>query len=110
MSRILTDRKGFSDFIRYNLMCAVYFTGPDCHLCKALKPKLYELLETHFNEVAVAEVDCQASPALAAQQTVFTIPTLITYIDGKESHRKARGFSLDDMAREIERPYSMLFR
>ena len=109
LSRKLTDEADFIGFIQRHPMCAVYFTGPDCNLCKALKPKLFELLGRRFNEMAVAEVDCEASPALAAQQAIFTIPTLTIYIEGKESQRKARAFSLEELAREIERPYGMLF-
>ena len=105
----LADAADYSGFLHRHRMCAVYFSGPDCHVCAALRPKLFELLRSRFPKLAVAEVDCAASQALAAQQTVFTIPTLIVYVEGKELQRKARAFSLAELASELERPYVMLF-
>ena len=39
---------------------------------------------------------------------VFTIPTLIVYLYGREAMRKTRSFSLTELLRELERTYSIL--
>ena len=109
MTTKLIENADLTEFIRHHLMCVVYFSGPDCRVCMALKPKLFELLESRFEQIAIAEVDCAVSPVLAAQQTVFTVPTLILYIEGREKIRKLRAFSLAELVRDIDRPYSMLF-
>ena len=105
----LADEADYGGFLQRHKMCAVYFSGPDCPVCTALKPKLFELLGSRFPKLAVAEVDCAASRALAAQQTVFAIPTLIIYVEERELQRKSRAFSLAELYRELERPYVMLF-
>ncbi|MEN8179918.1 MAG: thioredoxin family protein [Pseudomonadota bacterium] len=105
--QLVTDSE-LSGFIRSHPICAVYFSGPDCAVCEALKPKLLELLQQRFLKLVLGEVDCAASPSLAAQQVVFSIPTLIVYFEGKEGIRKSRSFSLTELATELERPYSIL--
>ncbi len=104
----MDSESDLSDFISSHPVCAVYFSGPDCTVCKALKPKLFDLLAHRFPQLVIGEVDCAASPQLAAQQIVFTIPTLIVYLNGKEGIRKSRSFSLNELVTELERPYSIL--
>ena len=97
----------FTEWLILHPLCAVYFSGPDCSVCAALKPKLFELLQHRFPKLVLAEVDCAVSPDLAAQQMVFTIPTLIVYFDGREAIRKVRSFSLGQLSGELERPYGI---
>ena len=109
VSQCLSDAAALDAFIQSHTMCVAYFTGPDCAVCKALKPKLVELLARRFPEIAFGEVDCAASPALAASHSIFTIPTLVLFIQGKESLRRSRSFAPAALALELERPYSMLW-
>lgn len=107
MPEQLLSETEFFDFIRSHPICAVYFSGPDCAVCRTLKPKLFDLLQQKFPALVIGEVDCSASQQLAAQQTVFTIPTLLVYFDGKEGIRKSRSFSLSELANELARPYGI---
>lgn len=109
MSERLTDKVALEGFLQAHAMCALYFTTPDCAVCKVLKPKLIDMLAQEFPEMAFAEVDCALSPALAAGHSVFAVPTLIVFTLGKESQRKSRSFGLGALASELERPYSLLF-
>lgn len=105
MLKTLNQASEHSAFIHRHPLCAVYFSGPNCAVCEALKPKLFELFETRFPELALAEVDCSASPQLAGQQSVFTIPTLIVYLEGREGLRESRSISLGELTEALERPY-----
>ena len=107
MLTIPSNTDDFAGWLRLQPLCAVYFSGPDCSVCAALKPKLFELLQHRFPKLVLAEVDCAVSPDLAAQQMVFTIPTLIVYFDGREAIRKVRSFSLGQLSGELERPYGI---
>lgn len=92
-----------------HLALAVYFSAPDCNVCKVLKPRLMEALELEFPRVQRAEVDVQGARELAAQLQIFSIPTLIILFDGRESQRWVRNIALGEVRREISRPYQMLF-
>jgi thiol-disulfide isomerase/thioredoxin len=82
---------------------------PDCGVCKVLKPKLAAMLTERFPAVGLAQVNCAAAPALAAEMGVFAVPTLILFTDGRESLRRSRSFGLEELAAALERPYGMLF-
>ncbi|RLD02179.1 MAG: thioredoxin, partial [Chloroflexi bacterium] len=39
---------------------------------------------------------------------VFAIPTVLVFLDGKEFLRKSRHMSVDEVIREIKRPYDIM--
>jgi thioredoxin 1 len=103
----LESEQTFRNHLRDSALAAVYFSGPDCGVCQVLKPRLADLFREHFPALAVAEVDCSRLNALAASQSVFAIPTLLIYIDGRESSRFARSFSPAQVRDSLQRPYSL---
>ena len=109
MFQDLPDSASVAAFLREHPICVLYFTTPDCGVCKALKPKLAQMLTEHFPAIALAQVDCAAAPALAADMGVFAVPTLIVFVEGRESLRKSRSFGLHELAAALERPYGLLF-
>lgn len=109
MPRDLSDPASVPAFLRDHPICALYFTTPDCGVCKVLKPKLAQLLAERFPEVGFAQVDCAAAPALAADMGVFAVPTLIVFTEGRESLRRSRSFGLQELASSLERPYGLLY-
>ena len=99
----------FSAFTQEHPLCVVYFSGPGCAVCKQLKPKLFELLDEAFPQLGTAQVDCSEEQSLAVDQGVFTIPTLLVFIEGRETQRYARSFSPAQVAAELRRPYQLCF-
>lgn len=87
----------------------LYFGSPGCGVCQALKPRVAGLVAEEFPQLPLAEIDCEASPMLAAQHQVFAIPTVLAFFDGRETLRKARAFSVGELAEGLARPYAMLF-
>lgn len=87
-----------------------YFSTDDCTVCKALKPKVAEMVRKDFPEFKMVYVPADALPDAAALHQVFTVPTILVFFEGKEYIRKSRNIGLDVLHREIERPYSLLFR
>jgi thioredoxin 1 len=109
VSRDLSNPASVADFLQEHPICALYFTTPDCGVCKVLKPKLVQMLTERFPAIRFGQVDCAAAPALAAHMGVFAVPTLIVFTDGRESLRKSRSFGLEELASALERPYGLLF-
>ena len=94
--------------IKENLAVMVYFSAPTCNVCHALKPKLMEALETNFKEFKVESVDISVEEDIAPHFEVFAIPTLLVFLDGKEFLRKSRHMSVDEVIKEIKRPYDIM--
>lgn len=105
----LLSSKQFDEFIAENEAVLLYFSTPECNVCKILKPKLEALISDEFPEVKMGYVNCELLPEVAAQQRIFTVPTIVVILEGKEFIRKSRNISLSEFQKEIERPYSMYF-
>jgi thioredoxin-like negative regulator of GroEL len=94
--------------IKENLAVMVYFSAPTCNVCHALKPKLLEALDNNFKEFVVESVDISTQEDIAPHFGVFAIPTVLIFLDGKEFLRKSRHMSVDEVIREIKRPYEIM--
>lgn len=87
----------------------LYFSTPDCNVCRALRPKVWALLQAECPRIRPLYVNCAASPEAAARFTVFSVPTILVYFEGREWLRKGRSVGLDELRGELIRPYHMLF-
>jgi len=105
----ITSIDEFKQFISKNGGAVTYFSTPTCNVCKVLKPKLKELLADHFPEMKFAYVNTEEAMEMAAQNQVFTVPTILFHLDGREFIRKSRNINLNILAEELERPYEMMF-
>ena len=100
--------QNIENIIKENLAVMVYFSAPTCNVCHALKPKLLEAIETNFKEFEVVSVDVSISQDISAHFGVFAIPTVLVFLDGREFLRKSRHMSVDEVIREIKRPYDIM--
>ncbi|MBS4067376.1 MAG: thioredoxin family protein [Sulfurimonas sp.] len=94
--------------INENLAVMLYFSAPTCNVCHALKPKLVGAIEDNFKEFKIVNIDTSIEQETAAYFSVFAIPTVLIFLDGKEFLRKSRHMSIDEIIREIKRPYEIM--
>ena len=85
----------------------ILFGGEHCNVCHTLRPQLISLLDKHFPDMRAVYVDCEASPEICAQHSVFSLPVVKVYIDSMLIAEDARAFSLRELMQRIERPYAM---
>jgi len=86
----------------------LYFSRPSCGICKALIPKIEEMLES-FKGIEARYIDLDSIPEAAGQFSIFTIPGILIYTQGKETIRKARYVSVEQLRGEIDRYYRLLY-
>lgn len=89
--------------------CLIYFSHDKCNVCKVLKPKIKNLLENNFPNIEMFYSDTVLNPEIAAQNSIFTVPTILIYFDGKEFLRKSRSIGIEELRKEIDRPYHLMF-
>lgn len=89
-------------------MLLVYFGGNSCNVCVSIKPKL-EKLFNKYEKIKNVYVDVEKSLVIAGQHNIFTIPTVLLYINGKETLRESRFISIDNLSSKISRYYDMIF-
>lgn len=105
----MKEYSAFQEYIREYPAVLAYVSGPDCNVCHVMKPKVMDMLAENFPEIKFLDINTAESPEIAAQLGVFVIPSVIGFFDGREFVRKARNFSIHELASELSRPYSMLF-
>lgn len=86
-----------------------YFSHDDCNVCKVLKPKVHDLLEDNFPRVQMYYVNTHKTPSISGQNSIFAVPTIIVYFDGRELFRKSRNIGVGELASQIQKPYAMVF-
>lgn len=86
----------------------VYFGSNSCSVCVSIKPRL-ENLFTKYEKVKSIHIDVEKSLLIAGQHNIFTIPTVLLFIDGKETLRESRFIGVDSLNDKISRYYHMIF-
>ena len=61
----------------------VDFWAPWCVYCRRIAPVLGKVAEQYADQLTVAQVNIDDEPALARQEQIEVIPTLVVYKDGK---------------------------
>jgi thioredoxin 1 len=98
-----------ADKILQNEMATIiYFTSPKCNVCKSLKPKVMELMKEEYPQMGRYFVDASVSEELSAKFTVFAVPTILVFLEGREFARESRNMSPMGLVEKIRRPYEIM--
>lgn len=95
------------NFIKANKLALLYISTENCSVCHALLPKVEEML-LRYPSIVSKKIDGGEVAEVAGEFSVFTVPAIIFYIEGKEIIRKARFISMDELEWSIERYYKMI--
>lgn len=86
----------------------LYFSAPSCNVCHALKPKLVEAITAEFPIFVIESIDISKTPEIASHFSVFAIPTVLIFFQGREFLRKSRHMSVGEVVEDIRRPYTLM--
>ena len=86
----------------------VYFSGESCSVCHVLRPKIQKLFDEKFPKIKQIFLDAKENAQIASHFGVFSVPTLIVFLEGKEFVREGRSLSLYQLEEKIMRPYEMM--
>lgn len=67
----------------------IYVTQPSCSVCHGLQPQVEQIL-SDYPEINSYHVNIENIPAFTGMFEVYTAPTLLLFVDGKEHMRYAR--------------------
>ena len=96
------------DLIQSEDMLLLYLSRPSCGVCTVLRPKIEEMLEGYPN-ISSRYVNIDDIPHASGQFSVFTVPGILFFIQGKETLREARHISVPVFEEKISRYYDLLF-
>lgn len=90
------------EIIETNEMVLAYFTSTDCNMCKDLFPKVEAMLNNFVNVTGLrGEVD--QTLTIMGAYNVLTVPTMILFVQGKETLRMSRQINLQEFNQTIQR-------
>ncbi|TCI27187.1 thioredoxin [Exiguobacterium sp. SH3S2] len=84
----------------------VYVSHPGCSVCHSLKPQVEEML-VDFPDIEAVAVDSDEVPDIAGAYSIFTVPVVLFFIDGKEMLRRARFVPIGELTHQLERLQEM---
>jgi len=105
----LTSYQQILDRIRTDKAALLYLSFPSCGVCRSIQPKVIKLVEDNFPQLHLYYVDIEAVPEASGQLSVFSVPAVLAFFEGKELVREARNFGIQELGGKIDRYYSMLF-
>jgi len=94
--------------IRSEVGVLLYFSGENCNVCHALRPKFKDLFDSEFPQIRQIYLDAHENPEISAHFQVFSVPIMIVFLDGREFVREGRAVSMHKMTEQLARPYGMM--
>ena len=107
-----TENKEIIDFVKLSeteTAVLFYFSHENCNVCKVLRPKVFDLIQTDFPKIKVYYIDVKKFPDTAAFFSVFVSPTILVFFEGKEYIRKSRNFGVEELGSAMDRIYKIIF-
>lgn len=108
-NKLLNTFSEFQNIVESKKAVCFYLSTPECNVCKVLKPKILEMVENNFPEINFCYVDLNEAKEISGQLSVFSVPTILVYFEGKETIRVSRNVHLEELREQIERYYKMIF-
>jgi thioredoxin-like negative regulator of GroEL len=108
MNENITSLETLQELISKEIGVLVYFSTPTCNVCHALKPKIIKEFETNFPKIEQVFIDSTISPEIPAHFNIFSVPTILVFLDGKEFARESRNVSVPVLVSNIDRVYKIL--
>ncbi|WP_074036088.1 thioredoxin family protein [Exiguobacterium profundum] len=102
----MTTLTGLNERIASTEQLLVYVSHPGCSVCHALKPQIEEMLH-QFPEIVAVAVDSDEVPEVAGAFSIFTVPVVLFFINGKEMLRRARFVPIGELTHQLERMQEM---
>lgn len=102
--KILTSIEAVDSFTRQHTLSFLYISQPNCSVCVGLQPQIARMLK-NFPEIEKAEINTQEVPEIAGHLSIFTVPVLLLFVNGKEYIREARIVHTDALYEKIAHLY-----
>lgn len=99
--------EGIKKIIDENQLTLLYISRPDCSVCHGLLPQVEELLK-EFPSIVSIQADADEIPEIAGEYSIFTVPVVLVFADGKEVVRRARFVPIGELQVQLEKIVSAI--
>ena len=108
MIKTYKNMEEIQNLIQEEKMVVGYLTSKNCNMCKDLFPKIEKMAEG-FEHLKGFRVESEDVPQIASVFHTFMVPTIILFVEGKETIRRTRTISVQELAAIIERYYGFMY-
>ncbi|HLS06731.1 MAG TPA: thioredoxin family protein [Bacillota bacterium] len=91
-------------FIEQNTLAFLYISKTNCSVCHGLLPQVKQLMAKYPN-IKLAHINVDDVPEIAGKFTIFAVPVLLLFVEGKEHIREARIVHMDLFKEKIDNIY-----
>ncbi|KGM94892.1 thioredoxin [Clostridium novyi A str. 4552] len=107
----LTSIEEIKNFITTNKLALIYVTSKleTCSVCHMLLPKIQEKLKK-YSKLEIATVDSSEVLEVAGEFSIFSLPLIMFYAEGKEVIREGRFITMDNLKNTVDRYYNFIYK
>ena len=103
----LTSIKDIEQTIKDNRLCLFYIKAPDCGVCNVMLDKVEKIADV-FPSLCSLYTDIIEEPLIASHFLVYSGPTVLLLMDGKEVYRASQFIDLEELKYNINRYIELL--
>ncbi|WP_374722331.1 thioredoxin family protein [Peribacillus tepidiphilus] len=100
----LTSLEMVEHFIKNNHLTFVFISRTNCSVCHALLPQVKEVMND-FPLIHLGYVNADHVEEIAGYFSIFTVPVLLLFVEGKEFLREARFVHLEPFKEKVKKIY-----
>lgn len=100
----LTSVDTIQHFINEHPLSFIYISRTNCSVCHSLLPQVREVM-ADFPEIQLGSVNADDVEDVAGYFSIFTVPVLLLFVEGKEYVREARFVPIEPFKEKIEKIY-----
>ena len=96
----LTSIKNIEQTLKDNRMCLFYIKAPDCGVCNVMLDKVERLADS-YTSLCSFYTDIREEPLIAGRFLVYSGPTVLLLMEGKEIYRASQFINLEELKQTI---------
>lgn len=100
----LTTIEVVMDFIQKNQLSFLYISRPDCSICHGLLPQVQQVM-MKYPKIKLGHINAEEVMEIAGRFSIFTVPVLLLFVNGKEYIREARIVHMDLFDEKMNKIY-----
>ena len=98
----LTNIHDIEQTVKDNRLCLFYIKAPDCGVCNVMLDKVERLAES-YTSLCSFYTDIREEPLIAGRFLVYSGPTVLLLMEGKEIYRASQFINLEELEQTINK-------